>query len=82
MKNRLTPLLGWLCVISLVLGLAPAAGRAEPVTAEAQPGLSCFQSFVVDGNDLYVQAEDGVWRRDLRTLVYGAMTESYVKGRA
>ena len=79
MKNRLNPLLGWLCVISLVLGLAPVAGRAEPVTAEAQPGLSCFQSFVVDGSDLYVQAEDGLWRRDLltqmdeRLVTYGEM---------
>ncbi len=67
MKNRLSPLLGWLCVICLALGLAPAAGRAEPAAAEAQPGLNDFQSFVVDGNDLYVQAEDGLWHRDLQT---------------
>lgn len=65
MKHRRVLVLLWLCTVALMLCSLPETCSADAFSDADGGNLTACQAFVLDGETLYIQSEDGVWRRDL-----------------
>ena len=64
-RRRMVQGLAFLCVASMLLYNVSPPHTAVGEQADADMSINAYQTFVIDGGDMYVQADDGIWRRSM-----------------
>ena len=59
-RRRMVQGLAFLCVASMLLYNVSPPHTAVGEQADADMSINAYQTFVIDGGDMYVQADDGI----------------------